>query len=601
MSWTEIGLVAAQAAHLAAVLSVSGALTFRALVSNVSSLSRLVGISLTVALAAGALMLLLQAAAFADTQDLRQAAAVLPAVLGDTRFGRLLLLRLALLVLAAVLACRRETPAALVAAASVMLQAAMGHATAEDQPVLVLDLALHILAAATWLGGLIPLLLALRSSDGIRAVHRFSLVALLCVAVIAYTAFAQVDAFAGGLAGLFGTDYGQVALVKMTLFAALLVTAVANRFVFTPKLEHSAESVRRLRRGVGIEIALGLAVVGAAATLASLPPGVHEQPVWPFAWRPTLVALAEPDLRHEIRGGLLVLGGAFALLVLALAFRRIRWPALGIAAAVTWFAVPHLRLLLVEAYPTSFYVSPTGFDAAGIARGSRLFANNCVSCHGAVGRGDGPKAASLPVPPADLTADHLWDHSDGELFWWLSHGMDGPEGGLVMPGFAATLDADERWALIDFIHALNAGASMHDSDHWSHPIRAPVFVASCVDGRNVALADLRGSVVRVVAGVPGPDVQDAGVTTLFLNARPTESKACVATAPDVWDAYGIVAGLQPEGLMGSRFLVDADGWLRGLVRPGAPPPSPAALASQIGDITDHPIGQAQSRRHVHAR
>lgn len=38
------------------------------------------------------------------------------------------------------------------------------------------------------------------------------------------------------------------------------------------------------------------------------------------------------------------------------------------------------------------------------ADGGKLFSQNCASCHGAGGRGDGPSAAKLPAKPADLTA-----------------------------------------------------------------------------------------------------------------------------------------------------------------------------------------------------
>jgi mono/diheme cytochrome c family protein len=37
------------------------------------------------------------------------------------------------------------------------------------------------------------------------------------------------------------------------------------------------------------------------------------------------------------------------------------------------------------------------------AAGDELFRRYCASCHGVSGRGDGPVAASLRLPPADLT------------------------------------------------------------------------------------------------------------------------------------------------------------------------------------------------------
>lgn len=36
-------------------------------------------------------------------------------------------------------------------------------------------------------------------------------------------------------------------------------------------------------------------------------------------------------------------------------------------------------------------------------RGAQLYAQTCVSCHGADASGTGPLAADLPVPPTDLT------------------------------------------------------------------------------------------------------------------------------------------------------------------------------------------------------
>jgi putative copper resistance protein D len=90
---------------------------------------------------------------------------------------------------------------------------------------------------------------------------------------------------------------------------------------------------------------------------------------------------------------------------------------------------------------------------ASIVRGATVYAENCALCHGATGHGDGPGAAGLPIRPADLTEPHLFAHSPGDLFWWVSHGRD--DG--VMPGFAGVLSANQRWDAINFIRARAAG------------------------------------------------------------------------------------------------------------------------------------------------
>ena len=56
-----------------------------------------------------------------------------------------------------------------------------------------------------------------------------------------------------------------------------------------------------------------------AGFLASHAPGTHEQPVWPFAWRPSLSVLYEPDLRGEVIAALFAVGVAVMLAITAVA------------------------------------------------------------------------------------------------------------------------------------------------------------------------------------------------------------------------------------------------------------------------------------------
>jgi putative copper export protein/mono/diheme cytochrome c family protein len=539
----------------------------------------------------------MQAAEFANATNLSEAVAALPTATLHTRFGHALMLRLAVLPLAVVVVGSGRSRARLAAATvlgafAVAIEAAIGHVSASGSSLLVASLSFHMLAASAWLGGLIPLLLALAGERPDLAARQFSLLAVIAVATIAATSLQQASVLIGSLPALIGTDYGRMAIVKLALFMALLGLGMMNRFALTPALE-APLAVRRLRASVVIETILGLCVVLTAGQLASLPPGVHLQPDWPLHWRFRFDALTDPALPREVNNAHTALGGALLVAALGAFMRRLRWPVIGVAAVIAVLAAPHLRPLVVAAYPTSFYASPTDFDGYGIAQGAKLFTQHCVACHGVDGRGNGPLARSLDIRPADLTAKHLWTLTDGEMFWYLTHGIDAPGGGLAMPGFDQVLDSDARWMLIDFLRANNAGVTLSERGTWSHPIPAPELEAQCADGGVVTLEDLRGKVVRIVVGSSAPA---APFATIFINPGREGSGACIVSAPEIRLAYAIVAGVTPMALDGTSFMVDPAGWLRTRIRPSDPPPDLDALAMWISAT---PVGAPAGVGHHH--
>jgi mono/diheme cytochrome c family protein len=80
----------------------------------------------------------------------------------------------------------------------------------------------------------------------------------------------------------------------------------------------------------------------------------------------------------------------------------------------------------LSALSISFFASPSEFAATAITYDTELLVANCAVCHGAEGRSGGAATKSLatPVtPPAYLTATHRFAHSDGELHWYISHGI----------------------------------------------------------------------------------------------------------------------------------------------------------------------------------
>lgn len=102
-------------------------------------------------------------------------------------------------------------------------------------------------------------------------------------------------------------------------------------------------------------------------------------------------------------------------------------------------------------YATSH--NPLTANDANLQAGKVLFEQNCATCHGASGHGNGPAAKGMTPAPADLTvALRMPIASDAYLDWTIS------EGGLpvqsAMPSFKASLARDELWNLVLYLRTL---------------------------------------------------------------------------------------------------------------------------------------------------
>jgi mono/diheme cytochrome c family protein len=91
--------------------------------------------------------------------------------------------------------------------------------------------------------------------------------------------------------------------------------------------------------------------------------------------------------------------------------------------------------------------SPIEASAKVVEQGEKIAKVNCVSCHGAKGKGDGAAAVALNPKPADWTSKRVQDESDGELFWKINAGRG------AMPSWKHLPEKD-RWALIQYIRTL---------------------------------------------------------------------------------------------------------------------------------------------------
>src|SRR5262249_41630049 len=131
---------------------------------------------------------------------------------------------------------------------------------------------------------------------------------------------------AGSVPALLGTAYGQLLLVKILLFLAMVAIASVNRFKLTPELStpRGAGATRRLQRNALIEAALGVAIIAIVGALGSIPPGLHTDPWWPLPFRLDADALAAPQLKADATLAAAAAAILVASIVAALASRRRR-------------------------------------------------------------------------------------------------------------------------------------------------------------------------------------------------------------------------------------------------------------------------------------
>lgn len=106
----------------------------------------------------------------------------------------------------------------------------------------------------------------------------------------------------------------------------------------------------------------------------------------------------------------------------------------------------HLAGALLAAYP----VPQSPKKLPDLQRGAKLYQEQCASCHGNEGRGDGPLATTLdPAPIAFTDRERARERSLFSLHQSITRGVEGTS----MASFAA-LSEDDRWALAFYISTL---------------------------------------------------------------------------------------------------------------------------------------------------
>ncbi|WP_278314001.1 CopD family protein [Lolliginicoccus levis] len=163
-----------------------------------------------------------------------------------------------------------DAPACAIAALALVCGPLSGHAMHSSASGLLV--AVHVLAAGSWCGGLVAIALTARSrSEWSHALPAFSRLAWWCVLALAASGVAAAALVLPGPAALPGTGYGRILLAKTALLIVLLGLGWRARANWVGAARaHQHEASRSLRRSV-IEAVVMAVALGIAAALAATP------------------------------------------------------------------------------------------------------------------------------------------------------------------------------------------------------------------------------------------------------------------------------------------------------------------------------------------
>ncbi len=430
---------------------------------------------------------------------------ILIQILLETRYGHVWLIKMGLVILLGLWMARRDSKIwvqAILGALLLLVLSLSSHSAAlADSALLAIasDWG-HLTAASFWVGGLLQfalLLIAMRALSPDERKNAISLIAprfyqtaFISAALVLLTGFHLTYRHIPDLGGaLFTTAYGEVFLVKHLVVLVLVLLAAGNLIWIWPRSGKASLRILRLE-------AIGAAVVVFLGTLLTLlpppdrndiaeqqsttanpillvrpidnitvalviSPGVvgmntfdvyltdfEGQPV-ADAQRVTLTlsyadddlgniaAIAQPqgDGHYKTQGSFISLAGNWEIQITARFAGR----------------ADDLKVTLpvrIENKSSSSASQASGTERAQSEMGSLIFQEHCASCHGSSGRGDGPEAASLPIPPVNL-GEHMSHHSDESLKTIIQTGRL-----PVMKPFGAILTEDEIEKIISFLRTL---------------------------------------------------------------------------------------------------------------------------------------------------
>jgi putative copper resistance protein D len=148
---------------------------------------------------------------------------------------------------------------------------------------LMLLTGLHQLGVALWIGAMpyLWLLISSRATDsaveddaGVRAVRRYSTMAVASVIVLVAAGVAMAWVYTQSWAAVYGTAYGVVLVAKSIMLAVVLVLGAGNFLLIRGNRFNSSPWLLRIAQFSEAEIGIGFTIILAAASLTAQPPAI---------------------------------------------------------------------------------------------------------------------------------------------------------------------------------------------------------------------------------------------------------------------------------------------------------------------------------------
>ncbi|MBI9072846.1 MAG: DUF3341 domain-containing protein [Melioribacteraceae bacterium] len=104
-----------------------------------------------------------------------------------------------------------------------------------------------------------------------------------------------------------------------------------------------------------------------------------------------------------------------------------------------------------------FLVNPVPGNEKNLELGKKKFNIYCSPCHDNYGKGESRLRGQFPNPPS-LHSQKLRDWSDGRIYHVIMEGQN------VMPSYSSQINETERWAIINYVRALQRSLNAKESD-----------------------------------------------------------------------------------------------------------------------------------------